>query len=96
MAKRYREEISIQDFHLVHSVLSDLENEKLSPLTISEIDIEERLELDRQKNQLTENNSGPITQWPRREREKWFALIARYEELISLEDIRRLNPDLCQ
>ncbi len=61
MAKRSIEEVSIQDFHLVHSVLSDLENENLPPLTISEtIDSEEHLELDRQKNSLSRTMQVPL------------------------------------
>lgn len=98
MGKRRREEISLEDSHRLRSVITDLADRTIPPLIISEVqNIEEQLlGLDHQKKQLIESNPGPITQWPRRYQERWYALIARYEELISLEDIRKLNPGLCE
>ncbi len=100
MSKRNRRgiEVSSEEVYFLESMPQDLKEGTIPSLRISSIiNIEKELEmLNEHKQRLINLNPGPITQWPPIEQDKWYALISEYEQLISLGDIRRLNPDLCQ
>ncbi len=94
--------ISFRDGVLVSSIIQQMKEGSLPKLTIASAttdNLEEAFqEFEEKKQRLLRRNQqhGPIPQWPDIEQDKWYTLMAAYENLISLDDIRRLNPDLCQ